>query len=199
MPSATKFAGIAANGTLVGTTDWVNPTNVYANDGVLASIDSGSADESNYLYCSAFGFTSGDVPAGSTIAGVTVTFRCFGSSGANAPRFFEIALIMPSGLVPPTLSTSDLADLDALPPISLQDVTYGTSSELWGETLTQAIVTDAEFGVALRVDWSFTSSTRLDSVSMTVYYAEAYTTAMFPHDFNNVRTPFVRRPFALGS
>lgn len=75
LTTATKRAATCSDVTGTGTLTWTSPTNAntnldasYANRTLLSSTAS-----SHWLQCIGYGFTTGDIPTGSTIVGITVS------------------------------------------------------------------------------------------------------------------------------
>ena len=64
-----KLAGAGADNSGVGTISWTNPSNVGSSTNWAVASGAGN---SHYLIASTFGFTSSDVPVGSSIDGITV-------------------------------------------------------------------------------------------------------------------------------
>ena len=154
-------------------TSWTNPTNVEANDGSYATctlpISSDGFSFGSYLSITGFGFS---IPIGAIINGIVVD--AWGHADANSQVELLCQLLKAgsgsgSSKISDILTTSD------------EDYTLGTSSDLWGATLTYSDVNTSNFGVRIRGANQDTSThvLSLDYVSITVYY----TASGFIHSF----------------
>lgn len=163
--TAWKTAGTVA-AVSNGGTNWTNPSNIGASDNsyaVATSIPNGG--NSYDLRATNFGFTSADIPAGSTIDGIEVDVE---AKADNASRgYISAALRNVTGgsakRVPPGggnyLTTSDVTE------------TLGGASDKWGATVTQANVLNAAFGVNLIANCdSSTVTVSVDFVRLRVHY-----------------------------
>lgn len=138
-----------------GVDNWVNPTNIFADDGSISSVVTGS--QSHYLIASGFGFS---VPAGSIILGVTVKIE--GYTDFSTPQ-------LRTNLQDNNGSLTGSAKFASMSGGAVYTVyTYGSTSDLWGASLTPAIVNDADFGVRIWVE--SISDVRVDYVTIAVEY-----------------------------
>ena len=150
-----KFPGTVASLANAGSSEnaeaWVSPGNVSANDGTEASITAAtfdSPDISQLLVCSNFGFTSADIPAGSTINGITVEIeRRDQAIGAASDNRVQLA----KGTAFANLVGTNKADTATDWPTAVAVATYGGAADLWGTTWTDAEVTATSFAVMLSV------------------------------------------------
>lgn len=155
---------IAGSGTNVsrGFTAWANPSRITVDQGNAtssnsASIGSTGVGGSDYLVGSSFGFA---VPSGSTIDGVVFETRQLGTVAAvNVQLQDDYAALTGSSK---SYTASGASSIKSL----------GSSSDVWGATLTPTIVNDPDFGVRI---WNTLTGNamRLDAVWLTVYYTEA--------------------------
>lgn len=155
-----------------GDDNWVNPTNISADDGTEAQITAATydaADTSYRLKATNFGF-SADVPAGSTINGITVEIdrRCF----AGAAQDQEVRLYDSTA----TLVGDDKQTATAWP-ASLAVATYGGASDMWTSGLDADDIRSAGFGVALIVlADAANTDIGVDFIRVTVDYTPPATT-----------------------
>lgn len=165
-----KFAGAAetiAESPWLDNT-WVSPLNaVGVNNGTNASVTDAtydSGDQTFVLKCYGYDFSS--IPAGSTIDGVIV--RCYGveeQAGAGAIGLVQL-LSTARAKVGTNLAATEVA-VDTNP----TTYTFGSSTELWGNALTEAWVKDPDFGVAFGM-WARAANTDVvvDAISIEVFY-----------------------------
>lgn len=156
---ATTGAKLPASGTSVArstATAWTNPSNITANDGTTASISSGSTG-SAYLVASNFGFS---IPTGSLIQGVTVIFEAAESATGSESTTAQLQDAS-AALFGTTISVT-------INGTALTNYTYGGSANLWGATLTPAIINDVDFGV--RFWFTTTHAMTVDTVTMEITY-----------------------------
>jgi hypothetical protein len=141
-------------------------------DGNAAGFTFGSNATSQWLKCRNFGFTTSDVPSGSTIDGIEVEFRRARSGGVAFAQT-NIKFVISN-----TVSGNDITsatDWDT----TETAVVYGNSTEKGGNTITDTTVTDTNFGVALQVvcGSSRTSPTShiafVDQARLRIYYTES--------------------------
>ena len=129
-----------------GDNDWLTPANVGADDGTEAQITAATYDAADHSYrlkATNFGFDA-DVPAGSTINGITVEIdrRCF----AGAAQDQEVRLYDSTS----TLVGDDKQTATAWPTTSAI-ATYGSAADTWTSGLDADDIRSAGFGVALIV------------------------------------------------
>ena len=159
---------------------WVNPGNIVADDGTEAQITAAtydSPDVSQQLRGRNFGFT---IPAGATITGIVVEIdrrSIIASSGKD----FRVQLCDPNG-GSPVLMGNNKADTVTVWPTTSAIATYGASNDLWGATITPAMVNDAFFSVALSVTANIANADiGVDFMRVTVHYTPpAVTTKLVP-------------------
>lgn len=155
----TTGAKLPSSGTSVArstATAWTNPSNITANDGTTASISSGSTG-SAYLVGSNFGFA---IPTGSVITGVRVIWDV--AESATGTEAVTVQLQSSSTtLIGATRSFTASGN-------TLTLYTVGSLTDLWGATLTPAIINDAGFGV--RMWFTTTHAMTVDYVSVEVDY-----------------------------
>jgi len=157
--------GTASNDNSVGTEIWVNVDNIKVSDGNDAATTLSPGSVSNYLKASNFGFS---IPTGVTITGIKVDVEKddFANGGLdNAVR------IIKSG----TIGSTDKSNA-VLWPASDAYVSYGGSTELWGETWTAEDINLATFGFAISAKTTAGSFAHIDHIRITVYYTTAGTT-----------------------
>lgn len=119
------------------------------------------ATDSHYLNCQNAGFT---IPANATITGVVVEIE--GKDSSNQLTDKVVSLIN-NGTVNGNnkFNGTVWTAADTV-------FTYGSSTDLWGNTLTPAIVNDTDFGVVLQVENvnGGNATAQVDYVRMTVHF-----------------------------
>jgi hypothetical protein len=160
--------GTGANDTGYGTIAWVNPGNVVSsNDARATAAMSSVLTPTNYLKATNFGFT---IPSGATINGIIVEIE---KSATAANRIVDdrVRIVKADG----TVGTTDKASATNWTGTDTY-ATYGSSSDLWGESWTDADINDADFGAVIAARWvsgGATETGRVDHVRITVHYTEA--------------------------
>lgn len=175
-------SGPNAPGTLVddvsvGTKAWTNPTNAASSNNVYSTISStGVTTTSHYLSATNFGFS---IPSGATIDGVVVEYERKASKANALEQVVDatVKLVIGGSIVGTNKnSATRWSTTEAF-------FTYGSSSDLWGNTITQSDVNSSNFGVVLNV--TITNNGKLptiggsvDFVRMTIYYTAGTSTAI---------------------
>src|SRR3989338_11385302 len=144
--STPTIAGTGANDATVGTEAWETPEEITVtgggNDGVYADTGVMAKSEiSNYLKATNFGFT---IPDGSTILGITVEIdRKEGNTqAAGGIKDSEGKIVKADA----TIGAANKADTTNFWPTAEAIATYGSISDLWGETWTSVGINDIDFG-----------------------------------------------------
>ena len=146
----TSTAGSGAN--------WTNAVNALTSNTVYATF---TGTTQQYLLLTNYGFA---IPAGSTINGVQVSVKGMSSGGNPAARTIQVALTTDGSTVAGTAKTQQLAATDAA-------YTLGTTADVWGATLTQALVNGTSFGVMIRDNDTTSNGTfSIDVATITVTY-----------------------------
>jgi hypothetical protein len=151
-----------------GGVNWTNPGNIGASDdsyAVATNIPSGN--NSYDLRATNFGFTSSDIPAGSTIDGVEVEVeaRADNASRGNIPVGLRNVTGGSVKWVPGPTSSSYLTTSDVT-------TALGGASDRWGATISQANVVNSAFGVNMAGSCDAATVTiSIDFVRMRVHYS----------------------------
>lgn len=157
MPSTGPMpAGTGENLDRSGLTAWTNPGNITVDDNSVARANAVSG--SDYLIARNFGFA---IPASAVIDGVVVVVRArenIASGETMQGRLQDDTAALTGSLK--TLSYND-GNVETT-------YTWGGATDLWGATLTPAIVNNANFGFR---QWFLTAHDVLvDFVSMEIFY-----------------------------
>jgi hypothetical protein len=151
------FAGTGENNAGIGATAWTNPGTVTLDNASDATCN--AAASSQYLVARNFDFSS--IPNDALIVGITVRVEASEHTAGTESLFAQLQ--NESGTL---VGSSQSQSINGTGKVVY---TYGGSADVWGATLTPAIVKDADFGVRL---W-FTSAhdVRVDFVTMAVEYS----------------------------
>ncbi len=150
------------NDTSVGTKVWTNPGNAAASDNLYADVALAANEITYYLKCTGASFT---IPATATIDGIVVEVEKK-ASAANRAVDYSVRLVKGGVIV-----GLDKASATYWPTADTY-VSYGSSTDLWGETWTPADINSANFGVVISAKGVATVKASIDHVRVTVYYTE---------------------------
>lgn len=180
MTSVTMSPGTMSNDATVGTIAWSNPDNAKLSDEVYVALDSGVA-AGNYLKATNFGFS---IPTGATINGILVEIKKYGYKSNALSHLTDnvIEIVKSDGTIGSTNRADTTTEWPATDPGTY--FSYGSSSDLWGETWDSAKINSANFGVVLQVlrdYWAGNIYAYVDHIQVTVYYtASATVVGPFP-------------------
>lgn len=164
--SGPNYPSVAANSPTSGIAQWVNPDLAKTVSDDAATCFLMDHEWGAYLHLTGFAFA---IPAGSTINGVVVAIKASEASGAVDGSIENTALVV-SGSRAGTAKTGQALTT------TLTTYSLGTTADLWGCTLTPAIVNASDFGVSFRgQNWDPASSPYEGNVSVayariTIYY-----------------------------
>jgi hypothetical protein len=167
--TAWKICGTGANDSSTGAVAWSNPTNIQANNNTRAtSALSVSNTTTQILRATNFGFTTSDIPSGSTIDGIEVGIdRQKGSGGTNNATDLLVRLRTSSGQ-----TGSDKATATAWPNGDAV-ATYGGATDTWSAGLSDSDILSSGFGVDIQAQRTGGSPTAaVDYVEVRVHYTE---------------------------
>lgn len=144
---------------------WTNPTNVFALDGVFATVSISPANPfSAYLQITGFGFS---IPANATVTGIIVIAQVK-AIGPYRVSDSSVKLHTAAGLI-----GNDHAN-GILWVNTVGPQTYGSSADAWNAGLTAAQVNDnTNFGVGIQVQYlptNLSATAFIDYVSMQIFY-----------------------------
>ncbi|MDD5738513.1 MAG: hypothetical protein PHY72_01095 [Candidatus Pacebacteria bacterium] len=130
---------IGADDSSTGTISWSNPTRIVSSNNSYATARLDDNQISHYLKATNFSFA---IPFGAVINGITAEIEKKSSNGSRI-KDYQVRIIKGGaiGAINRAISswwgTSDTY------------ATYGSSSDLWGESWTYSDINDANFGVAI--------------------------------------------------
>ena len=159
---------IVSDSTITGAT-WSNPGYAAASDNnyAIVTLDSFSYTVSQYLKATNFSFS---IPSGATIRGVTAAVEAHTDNGV---AYDSSVKLVKGGSVTGTDQalgpTGTIGTTDAVR-------TYGSSSSLWGASLTPSDINSSTFGVALAYDPpGLKDEVYVDNIAVQVYYSTSDT------------------------
>jgi hypothetical protein len=166
-PIPINYTTAAADTSGTGTIAWANPTNAtgatadtnYATATLLA------LEVSRYLKCTGFGFA---IPTDATITGIEVLGDVDADVTSGSPQIEDNSIKLVKG---GTISGNDNAG-QAWPSTPGQ-LTWGSSTDLWGLSWTGADINASTFGVAISAKETnnFPGVAKVDRVQIKVYYS----------------------------
>lgn len=170
---AVVTATTSADDNAVGTIAWTTPNNArsYTGFSTAASDTSGVSVQTHYLKIYGFGYA---VPSTATILGIEVEI-IKNAATATACVDTVVKLIKASG----ALGTDNKADtVTAWPGAQNRVITYGSPTDLWGDTWTPSDVNNSNFGAALSATSTNTGigPPNVYAIRVNVYYTGANTT-----------------------
>jgi hypothetical protein len=156
--------GTVVNDSSAGTTAWSNPELVPASDNNYAQVFSGSGGDTQYLKATNFGFS---IPSGATIDGIVVEWEKRQGIISGTARDLAVRIVKGGAIGSTDKSVGgNWPGADAY-------VSYGSSSDLWGETWSDSDINGSTFGCAIRADVaSGFLNPAVDHVRITVHYTE---------------------------
>jgi len=161
------FPGTGASVDRAAATAWTSPGNVTADDGS----DATAAVPTDYLVCSNFNFAS--IPDDAIILGVTVRVEASETGSGTTDYIPQL-----HSDTTPTLIGSAKTAVNVSGTTKVISSNGGTT-DLWGATLTPAIVKSSGFGVSL---WATdtTNTLAIDFVTIAIEYTVPGTVVMAP-------------------
>lgn len=163
-----RFAGSGTTDAAVGVSDWSDASNIAAEDAGGAVNRNEEDQQSRYLVASNFGFS---VPAGTTITGISVEVLRRVSPDGNGTAVDAAVRIVKGGVI----GGSDRSGTDPWP-TAFGWRSYGSATDLWGETWTPSDFNNPSFGVAISASVDVTRPElvlEVDAIRITVHTAEA--------------------------
>lgn len=159
----------AVNDTFIGNISWTNPTNIFSTswaNGYTSAVLTLS-QETYCIKATNFGFS---IPTGATVNGIIVNINRYQDDGYIVD---SVARIVKGGVI----GTTDKSKGEYWPVTTAgrdTPATYGSSTDLWGETWTPSDINSSNFGFALggRIDTfsKFNWGCYLFGLKITVHY-----------------------------
>jgi hypothetical protein len=163
------FPASSSDSNLIGTSAWTNIANIKVEDGVISS-NVVTENGSHYAVGTNYGFS---IPTNATITGVKVEYKI-------RKRACNIGSTLDDNSVKLFYNGSTLGS-EQSPylgwPTTLSWRTYGGENNLWGSSLTPAIVNSSTFGAGLSAigvssgEALYQCTGWIDATKITVYYS----------------------------
>lgn len=196
--SGPNTCGTGANDNAVGSTAWTNPGNIA---GAGTSVISSFSASSNYLKGTNYGFA---LSSGDNVDGITLITGLYTNSGSAT---FNHVRIVKGG----TIGGTNRSDGSTWPTGSITDVTWGGSTDTWGETWSYSDINASNFGAVIAFTSVGVISANVDyfkmSIDWTTFGDAVFGTMDNPGvawwllllDYVRVTFPLPRREFAFAS
>ena len=158
-----------------GTIAWSNPMNATSSDAIYAQTAplSGNPGFSHYLEATNFGFS---VPVGAMINGIVIEVqKKWDNTSAGATLVdSEVKVVKSNG----SIGTVNEATTTQNWPATETYISYGSSSDLWGETWLYSDINNSNFGVVVSAKGTGggvlgNPTADIDTFRITVYYTAA--------------------------
>jgi len=162
--TAYKYAGTAANVDRDSKPAWNNPDNAKADDTSYAECSSIKNTYGDWLLLTNYGFSSSDIPSGSTIDGIEFEI---GRYSTEVNMINDSALYLyDDGQVGNNLASATKW------PTAMGTATYGGATNMCGTSLTQADIVATTFGVRLSIEGASSGlgAGEVDYIKIRVYY-----------------------------
>lgn len=144
---------------------WSNTDNVFADDGTYASVSLSDAEVSRRLRAYNFGLS---IPGASTIVGIEIRAE-MSSSDISGIRWSE-AYVTPGETA---TGTDGISGSGGSLPTSDTVITYGSPTDLWGQSWTAAQINSSDFSVQVKCSAAFPppgAGAFCDFIQVKVYY-----------------------------
>ena len=170
--TAWKFAATAS--TYGSGADWnyagnaLTGNELSSDNDVRAMASIFGAGTTRTLRARNFGFTSSDVPSGNNIDGVEIRVRRLCGTSSSKDATIQLTNGTTASTAPRIGNNKASASTW---PTTEAAATYGGASDLWGATLTQAIVTSSAFGLDIQVIMSGFDGAEVDSVECRIHHS----------------------------
>jgi len=160
--------GTAAEDTSVGDVSWYEIDNIKVND-TNYSITNSYSGISYYIKATNFGF---NIPTDATVDGILMEVRRKGngSDPGDYWKDYSVKIVKADGSIGTTNKADTVTHWG-----DFAYVSYGSSSDKWGETWTASNINDSDFGVVFSGEGFFGeygTNGYVDHIRITVYYTE---------------------------
>lgn len=160
MGTFTNIGNTFANDATLGVVSITNASNAQLSDNSYATAVLLLSQISNYLKVTNFNFS---IPTDATITGITASIER-SSNTLNGTHDSSIKLVKGG-----SITGNDKASASQWP-TSDAVVTYGSSTDLWGVTLTPTDINLSTFGIVISAVADLASTAQIDQVTITVDY-----------------------------
>lgn len=162
--------GTMADDATVAGSVWSLLDRAKVSDNSFSVSNSGTNTHSHYLKATNFLFS---IPSGATINGILIKVQKKASVSSAFQHFVDylVNIVKSDG----TFGITNRADLTTYRPTTKVEVSYGSSTDLWGEVWSENDINNSNFGVALSTTNTNSNSPSIDYISITVYYTSIMT------------------------
>ena len=150
-----------ASDSTLGVVAITNPANASASDNAYATAILLGTQTTQYLKATNFQFA---IPTDATVTGVTVSIERSSTVGSTTND--NSVKLVKGG----TISGNDKATGTSWP-TSDGTATYGSSTDLWGLTLTPSDINASTFGVVVSAITTLAATAQIDYISITIDYS----------------------------
>lgn len=159
--SGTSFNTDAIPGS---TLSWNSPSNATTNDNTYSNFGDlpSVGNYTDYLVATDFGFT---IPTTATIAGILVEVECADPNGVTSD--YSVRIVKGKSIGSGERATGSLF------PATDTYISYGSSTDLWGESWIPDDINDGGFGIAIsaeRKNAGGSTDGMIDDIRITVFY-----------------------------
>ncbi len=161
--SNARSGSVFVNNASIGQVAWTQLADAGASDDQRARAALQAGQVTNYLKATGFGF---NVPANAAIGGVVVEVEHSAKNLITSIKDKSIKLVKGGSIVgqnrvlsPNFLSTSD------------DPKQYGSSTDMWGVTLTPDEINGSDFGVVVAYEAFQADTARVDNIRITIHYS----------------------------
>ncbi|MBO9377927.1 hypothetical protein GG804_14225 [Sphingomonas histidinilytica] len=159
-----------------GTAIWSSPTNIMADDDVGAAITGVLAgNKSKTLRAYGFGFTSSDIPAGTTIVGIEVEIQHRSISGTFSDYVVQLVPDRTAGNVSDRAGSNKALPAANYPSAYSDPATitlYGSANDNWGAGLTRAQALSSNFAVDFQMQSNTSGDGGCDYIRVRLTYLD---------------------------
>jgi hypothetical protein len=169
MPYVTKFPTVSYNGDIAwgDPTQWFEPNNVNASDTAWATNARAADEVSEYLITSHYDFA---IPSTATINGIVLRIKKRDPNFRENIYESEVMLRKSSGSIGDNKAYFDEAWSSRN---EIDEVDYGSPTDLWNTTWTPTEINNDGFGTQLFLAVaSETGNAEIEHIYITVYYTE---------------------------
>jgi hypothetical protein len=162
-----NYCGTAADDSTVGTITWSSGSlsNGLTDNGLTAFLDAviNTGEVTHYFKATNFGFS---IPAGATINGITVEIKRRDASATNKSKDSSVKLVKGG-----TIGGNDKAAAGTYP-TTLTYATYGSASDLWGQSFAASDINASNFGVVIACtdNGAGNANPEIDAIRITIDY-----------------------------
>lgn len=165
--------GTMADDATVGTLAWSNVDNAKTSNDVYATRANSGGEGTvftHYLKATNFGFT---IPTGATIDGIVIEMEKH--RGTGTIKDVNVKMVKSDGTIGATNKADTATNWN---PTTDVTASYGSSSDLWGETWAYTDINDVDFGVVLSASLNSNpgpTTASVDHIRTTIFYTDAVT------------------------